>query len=227
MNIQPQDIFVIIRVYNEASVLQATLNGVLPFGYSIVVVDDGSQDGSADLARALPVHVLSHVINLGAGAALSTGIQYALRCGARLLVSFDADGQHLPQDIVRLLEPLQKDEADIVLGSRFLSTSEGIPRTRQLLLRAAVLYTSLTTGLRFTDAHNGLRAMSAATAAKINLTQNRMAYASEIYSEIRRLRLRYVEVPVSVRYTEYSRGKGQRNVGAVDIVLDLLEGRLK
>ncbi len=137
----------------------------------------------SERAREQGVTVLRHPINLGQGAALQTGISYALRHGARYVATFDGDGQH-PRDLVRMLEKLKEISADIVLGSRFLGEAPGIPLRRKLFLRAAVLFTNVTTGTRLTDTHNGLRLMTADAARRFRITQNGMAHASEFIEQI-------------------------------------------
>jgi len=220
-------VFVIIPFYNETRVLPETLASVLALGYHVVAVDDGSTDDSYRIAAELPVHLLRHAVNLGQGAALATGIEYALGQGADFIVTFDADGQHDASDIASLLAPLLQDTADVVLGSRFMNTASTMPPSRRLLLKLAMLYTRMTTGVWFSDVHNGLRAFTARAARMITIRQNRMAHASEILSEIIRLRLRYVFVPVRVVYTDYSQRKGQRTLDAISILMDLFEGKLQ
>jgi polyprenyl-phospho-N-acetylgalactosaminyl synthase len=141
---------------------------------------------------------------------LKTGIDYALSKGANYLVTFDTDGQHLVSDIPRLLEALDRERADFALGSRFLNPSRDMPLMRRTLLLAATVFTTATTGLRLTDTHNGLRAFTRRGALALRLRQDRMAHASEILAEIARSGLRYVEVPVTIAYTDYSLAKGQR-----------------
>ena len=191
-------------------------------GYLTVVVDDGSADATGQIAAAAGAHLVTHPLNLGQGAALQTGMDYALSRGAEVLVTFDADGQHRVADIRRLVEALARERADFALGSRFLGEAQDLPPLRRLILRAATVFTRLTTGLRLTDSHNGLRALTRRGAAAIRLRQNRMAHASEILAEIARSRLPYVEVPVSIEYTAYSLAKGQRLSDSVLILLDLL-----
>jgi len=191
-------------------------------GYLTVVVDDGSADATGQIAAAAGAHLVTHPLNLGQGAALQTGMDYALSRGAEVLVTFDADGQHRVADIRRLVEALARERADFALGSRFLGEAQDLPPLRRLILRAATVFTRLTTGLRLTDSHNGLRALTRQGAAAIRLRQNRMAHASEILAEIARSRLPYVEVPVSIEYTAYSLAKGQRLSDSVLILLDLL-----
>jgi glycosyltransferase involved in cell wall biosynthesis len=195
-------------------------------GYQVVVVDDGSSDRTRQIAAQLATAVVCHPINLGQGAALKTGIDYALSQGADFIVTFDADGQHRVSDIGALLEALDREGADFALGSRFLGRPQGMPALRRLLLRAATLFTTATTGLRLTDTHNGLRALTRRGAAALRLRQNRMAHASEILAEIARSGLRYVEVPVTIDYTAYSLEKGQRAGDFVTILLDLFAQKL-
>jgi glycosyltransferase involved in cell wall biosynthesis len=176
----------------------------------------------------MPIHRLHHEVNLGQGAALQTGMTYAIRKGAEFLVHFDADGQHRAEDISILLEPLRSGDADVVLGSRFLRSEDAaqVPGLRRHLLRAAVWVNTALTGVRLTDAHNGFRAFTREAASRIDLRENRFAHASEILSQIHRQRLRYVERPTSIVYTEYSRQKGQSSWNAIKIVIDMLLRRI-
>lgn len=192
----------------------------------VIVVDDGSRDDTGAVALAAGATVLTHPMNLGQGAALATGLTHGLRQGAEIFVTFDADGQHDPADIEMLLAALEGGHVDVALGSRFLGSAHGISAARRLLLKAAVAFTRVTTGLRLTDAHNGLRAFNRRAASAVRIQQNGMAHASEIIEQIARARLRWAEVPVTVRYTEYSRRKGQRWSNSFSIVLDLLVGRV-
>ena len=125
-----------------------------------------------------------------------------------------------------MVRALIEHDAEVALGSRFLGKAVGISKARRMLLRLAVLFTRLTTGLKVTDAHNGLRVFTRTAARKIKITQNRMAHASELLDQIARLKMRYVEVPVTISYTSHSRAKGQTLLGAADIVGDLVLGKL-
>jgi glycosyltransferase involved in cell wall biosynthesis len=218
--------WVVIAAYNEARALGQVIAGLARFSYRVVVVDDGSSDGTAAVAVSAGAEVLRHPINLGQGAALQTGIEYALRRGADYLVTFDADGQHRADDIASLLAPLAAARADFALGSRFLGSAVNLPPLRRLLLRAAAWFTRVTTGLQVTDAHNGLRAMTRTGAAHIRLRQNRMAHASEILHQIAASGLTCVEVPVTIEYSRYSLAKGQRASEFIVILLDLFARRL-
>ncbi|MEO0030344.1 MAG: hypothetical protein RIS94_102 [Pseudomonadota bacterium] len=215
--------WIIIPAYREAAAIARVIGALQPLGHAIVVVDDGSDDGTGDVARACGVSVVRHGVNLGQGAALQTGIAFALRQGADYLVTFDADGQHDPADIAGLLAPLEARTCDFALGSRFLGRVEGASPFRLRFLRLAALFTRVTTGLRLTDAHNGMRAMTRRGASHVWLRQNRMAHASEILHQIAASKLPFVEVPVHIRYTSYSRTKGQSLTGAFRILVDLVQ----
>lgn len=219
--------WVIVPAYNESTRLTATLSKLCQAGdYQVVVVDDGSKDETAHVAATWPVHVLRHPINCGQGAAIQTGIDYALSQGAQALVTFDGDGQHDAREIERLLEPLRSGVADVVLGSRFLGVTIKMPVSRHALLMAATWYTRLTTRLSVTDTHNGLRAFTREAAMQVRIRHPRMAHASEILEEIARHGLRWAEAPVTIRYTEETLAKGQSGWDAMRIVGQLMLGRL-
>lgn len=221
-------VFVVVPAFNEARVIRRGLQRLLGLGYQIVVVDDGSSDETWSILRSMPVHSLRHPVNLGQGAALQTGMSYALSHGADAIVHFDADEQHRVEDIEVLLEPLRRGEADVALGSRFLRTedAEAVPPRRRLVLRAAVVVNGLLTGMWLTDAHNGMRALNRRAASKIYLYENRMAHASEILFQIRAAQLRYIERPTTIHYTEYSMEKGQSAWNGIRIVIDLVLRRI-
>lgn len=220
------DVFIVIAAYNESRAITAVIAGLLPTYPDVVVVDDGSADDTADCALAAGATVLRHPINLGQGAALQTGIDYAVQQGARYIVTFDADGQHSADDIPRMIAALEAAKAEVALGSRFLGQAIGLDARRKWLLKAAVVFTNLTTGVRLTDAHNGLRVLTRRAAQTIRIRQNRMAHASEIVEQIGSHRIPFVEVPVTISYSEYSRAKGQRLSNSVNILLELLFERL-
>jgi glycosyltransferase involved in cell wall biosynthesis len=217
-------IWVIIPAYNEGRILGETIRGLLEYNasYQLVVVDDGSTDNTSGVAREFAVHLLVHPMNLGQGAALATGIAYALREKADIIVTFDADGQMQAADIGPLVEAVINEGLDVALGSRFLKSSDSeIPALKKIILRLGAIFTRLTTGLNITDTHNGLRAFKAETLTKFSITQNGMAHASEILAEIACNKLTYRELPVAIRYTEYSKRKGQGVLNAINILFDL------
>ena len=223
-----QDVCVIVPVYNEAPTVAKTVSDLLQTFDHIVCVDDGSTDGSADLAHAAGATVLRHVLNQGQGSALRTGFDYVQRhTDAEYAVTFDADGQHLVEDARRMVERARSGQIDVVLASRFTGHTEQMPLARELVLRAAVRFTRMTSRLEVTDTHNGLRVLSRRALQRIKLEMPRMAYASELLDAIVPAGLSYVEEPVTVIYTDYSRGKGQKNSNAFNILFDLAVRRLR
>ncbi|MDB4956287.1 MAG: hypothetical protein JWO36_3856 [Myxococcales bacterium] len=210
--------WVVIAAFNERKVIREVVTEVARGGWPVVVVDDGSSDDTAREASAPGVIVVKHGINLGQGAALQTGIDFALRRGAHYIVTFDADGQHDAADIEALIAALRN--ADIALGSRFLGKTVGASTSRMALLRTATMVSNGLSGMKLTDAHCGLRAFRASIAPRLRITQDRMAHASELLRKIRTSGLRVVEVPATVRYTEHSMSKGQGGLQAVRILFD-------
>ena len=210
--------WIVIAALNEGAVIGDVVREVTQDGWAVVLVDDGSRDDTAVRARSAGAVVLRHSINLGQGAALQTGIDYAVRRGARSVVTFDADGQHCAADIPAMVAAL--DHADIALGSRFLGKVEGASRRRMALLRTAVMMSNKMSGMKLTDAHCGFRAFRSSVAPRIRITQDRMAHASELLRKINAPGLRVCEVPVTVRYTEHSMRKGQSGFQSVRILFD-------
>ena len=202
-------IFIVIPAYNEQEVLRPIVEQLCEKGYSVVVVDDGSSQPQSQFLEKLPYHYLRHSCNLGQGAALQTGTAFALSKGASYIVHFDSDGQHLVSDIGILLEPLQQNTADIVFGSRFINNQGGdIPMAKRIIIHTARVLNYMFTGLLLSDAHNGLRAANRQAANLLRLTENRMSHASEILFLVKKHRLRFMEVPVRILYTDYSKKKG-------------------
>jgi glycosyltransferase involved in cell wall biosynthesis len=221
-----EDVWVVVPALNEAGMIGRTIRELRAVFPHIVVVDDGSRDGTGKEALAAGADVVRHAINLGQGAALQTGIEYALLHEPAYVGTFDADGQHHVEDLARMLGVSRHHDVDIVLGSRFLGRAEGLPFRRALVLRTAVVLTRLTTGVKLTDAHNGLRMMTGATARQLRIVHDQMAHASELVAQIGRLGLRFEEVPVTITYTRYSLEKGQRLSNGFRIVTDLVAGWL-
>ena len=205
------DIWIVIPAYNEEKRIVEVIEGLKKTGYlNIVVIDDCSKDHTFQKANLTGVIVLKHVLNLGQGAAIKTGIEYALEKGAEIIITFDSDGQHQVEDLPSLIYPLEEKEVDVVLGSRFLHKKSNTPFIRKLFLKGGALIFRLMYGIKLTDSHNGLRALSRKAAKKIQITQNRMEHASEIVEEISKQKLRYLEVPVTIKYSKASLEKGQK-----------------
>jgi len=218
--------FVVVPAYNEARVIGGVVEALLSAFPNVLVVNDGSSDDTGPVLRRLPAMVVTHHINLGQGAALQTGITFALERGAEAIVTFDADGQHRVEDAVAAVRALAAGDFDVVCGSRFLGgSSSNVPPIRRLLLKAAVGFSNLTSRTRMTDAHNGLRALSRKAAGCLDLSQSGMAHASEIIGQLRAHAMSIREIPVQIYYTEYSMAKGQSSLNALNILFDLFIGR--
>ncbi len=219
----------VIPAYKESERITNTIQGVSSFVDTIIVVDDGSCDGTKEKVISLGPHIilLEHALNRGQGAALRTGNEGALKIGADIIVHIDADGQHDPACIPALIQPLIQGTHDIVFGSRFLgSVPIGIPKTRLLLLQCAKSFNAFFMGIpkTVTDPQSGIRAMTRFASMHIPFRQDRMAHCSEILQLVTCGSLRWKEVPVDVRYTEASVRKGQRSTDALKIVWHLLIG---
>jgi glycosyltransferase involved in cell wall biosynthesis len=219
-------IVAVIPAYNEEKRIAATVADAAKFSAAVVVTDDCSKDRTGEVARAAGAHVLRHIINRGQGAALQTGTSYALEVlSPDVIVHFDADGQMLGEEIPLLIEPIATGEAEVVLGSRFLGKKANMPLTRLITLRLALLFTILISGIRVTDTHNGFRALSAKAASEMKITLDRMAHASQILDLIKAKRLKYVERPVTIRYSDETLAKGQSSLGAFVILKDFFKDK--
>ncbi len=214
-----------VPVFNESAVVVAVLNSLLAEFPNVVAVDDGSTDATASLISALPVHVLHHPVNLGQGAAIQTGLSYALSRGADLIATFDSDGQMDSLDLRRAFEKIRESGAEVCLGSRFgAGMVVGMPPMRKLALELAVRISRVAFAMKQSDVHNGLRIFTRLAAEKIHIRANGMAHATDIIRQIERHQLRWVESPVTIRYTPYSLKKGQRTANGFNILWDLLFG---
>lgn len=221
---------VVIPMYNEAGAIGSVVASLHQHGFDrVLCVDDGSTDHSAAVAAAAGALVVRHCINLGQGASLQTGLEAALRDPrTEFVVTFDADGQHRARDAADMVAKARTESLDVVLGSRFIGTAATeMPRSRRFLLAAAITFTRWSSGLRLTDTHNGLRVLSRRAARSIRITLSGMAHASEILNQIAGADLAWSEHPVTIDYTDYSRGKGQSNINAVNILLDLISRRIR
>lgn len=217
------DTWLVVPLYNEGEAIGQVISDALPTFPRIVCVDDGSTDSSGAEATAAGAVVVTHPINLGQGAAIQTGLEFALRQPeTRYVVTFDSDGQHRVEDAAAMVDLLRADAADVVFGSRFLDGRTNPGRLKKLVLKTAIAFSNATTGVHLTDTHNGLRAINRRAAASLSIKQNRMAHASEIIEQVGKAGLRYVEHPVHILYTDYSRKKGQSVLNSVNILTELL-----
>ena len=218
-----QNAWVVVPVFNESEVIGPVISDLRDHFAHVVCVDDGSSDNSAELAREAGARVLQHPLNLGQGAALQTGFEYVSRqAGATHVITFDADGQHLVSDALEMLELARRKRISVIFGSRFLDKRTKPGLKKRIVLKLAVLFTRVFTGLRLTDAHNGLRVLSMEALGFVRLEQNGMSHATEIVHQIAKSRLAWREYPVEVLYTEYSKRKGQSLWNSVNILIDLV-----
>lgn len=217
-----EDVWLVIPVYNEAQVIRDVVTHARQTFPNIVCVDDGSSDDSAAEIRAAGVHLVRHPVNLGQGAAIQTGVEYArAQPGARFFVTFDADGQHQVDDVSAMIARLRTEPVDIIVGTRFAEgRSESVPPLRRIALRTIVFLSPRTRRLGLTDAHNGLRAFNKTVADQLDLLMSGMSHASEFVALIDHHHWRVAEQPVTILYTEYSRAKGQSLINGVNIVAD-------
>lgn len=230
VGIDTSGVWIIVPAFNEAQVIGDVVADLRSAFAHVVCVDDGSRDGTADAALRAGAHVVSHPVNLGQGAAIQTGVEYARRQpGATAFATFDADGQHRVKDVLAMLDRLGRGDVDIVIGSRFSGTTiSRTPPVKRFILRTAARLSPTSRRLGLTDAHNGLRTFNRRVAEHLNLTMGGMSHAGEFVALIDENRWRVAEEPVEILYTEYSLTKGQPLLNGVNIVFDgLLRGRMR
>jgi len=215
-------VWIVIAAFNEQSSVGNVVKSLRKINYDyIVVVDDGSKDDTAAVAKAAGARIVQHCINRGQGAALQTGIDYAVNRDAEFIVTFDADGQHRVEDIPKMLKPVQEGY-DISLGSRFLEDGSNVPFIRQVFLKGGAFLMWLFYGVKLTDSHNGFRVFSRKAASKVRIECDRMEHASEIIDKIGKAGLKFKEVPVMIKYTEYSKAHGQSTWNAFRILYKMI-----
>lgn len=220
------DTWIVIPAYNEGNTILKVLKNLKEAGYEkTIVVDDGSRDDTFEVAKKHAQVVVKHKLNRGLGGALGTGIQGALRMGAEYIITFDADGQHDTKDIQKVLSPLKRREADVVIGSRLIDP-EGMPMKRRIANRIANYVTYFLFGVWTTDSQSGLRGFNRNAAEHIRIRTNRMEVSSEIIREIGYHGLRFKEVPIKAIYTDYSLSKGQSFFVGIKTFARLLMHRL-
>jgi glycosyltransferase involved in cell wall biosynthesis len=222
MDMMAKRVVVVVPAYNEERTILGVIRGLKRRGFTrLVVVDDGSSDRTSELASHEGVILLRHIFNRGLGGALGTGLKAALHFEPEVIVTFDADGQHDPDDIPRLLAPIERGEAELVIGSRMLEPI-GMPYPRRLANWTANLITYLLFRGWTTDSQSGLRAFSRQAAAQIQIRTSGMEVSSEIIAEAAGKRLKFMEVPVKAIYTNYSLSKGQSFMVGLRTLLKLI-----
>jgi glycosyltransferase involved in cell wall biosynthesis len=223
-------VWIIVPAFNEAQVIGDVVTDLRGVFDHVVCVDDGSRDDTAEAALRAGAHVVSHPVNLGQGAAIQTGVEYARhQPGAEMFATFDADGQHRVKDLLAMLDRLSRGDVDVVIGTRFAgSTITSTPPLKRLVLRTAAALSPSSRRLRLTDAHNGLRVFNRTIAERLNLTMSGMSHAGEFIKLIDENHWRVAEEPVEILYTDYSLSKGQPLLNGVNIIFDgFLRGRMR
>jgi glycosyltransferase involved in cell wall biosynthesis len=225
---ETRDVWIVVPAFNEAGVIGDVISELRSVFPNVVCVDDGSADGTGDIALRAGAHLVRHPVNLGQGAAIQTGVEYARnRPGAQVFATFDADGQHRVTDVLAMIDRLTTDAADIVIGTRFGPGVSRPPLLKRVVLQTAAWLSPRGRRLGLTDSNNGLRVFNKTVADRLDITMNGMSHATEFIMLIDENRWRVVEQPVEVLYTEYSSAKGQPLLNGINIIVDgFLRGRM-
>lgn len=217
-----ENVAIIVPVYNEGRVIKSVLDSVLKQFKHVVCVNDGSKDESSAEITKTSAYLIEHPINMGQGAALQTGVEFARLLPVEYFVTLDADGQHRIEDVNKMLKEIKANPYDIILGSRFLGNTLGLKTSKLVILKLAIQFSNTISGLKLTDTHNGLRVFNRKVAEELQITMPDMAHASEMLEIIAEKKYRYKEIPVTIEYTEYSQAKGQSIINAINIGFDML-----
>ena len=190
-----------IPAYNEEKNIAKIITKLKKITDSIIVCDDGSSDMTSEIAKNLGVIVISHKKNMGYGAAIRTIFEKSAEIGSDILVTFDADGQHRIEDVSRVLHPLENNESDIVIGSRFLGKQSNVPNYRKLGIKVITQITNSSIKTKLTDSQSGFRAYSKQVLSKISLSEIGMGISTEILIKASSGGLRITEVPITILYS--------------------------
>ncbi|MFZ1484082.1 MAG: glycosyltransferase family 2 protein, partial [Candidatus Saccharimonadales bacterium] len=222
---------VVIPAYNESTVIAdvvSSLRSTLSkssYKFEIIVVDDGSRDNTALIARESGATVISHILNSGAGSATATGLSYAQQNNFDIAATCDADGQHAPADVLTGIETLSTSDIDLLIGSRLIN-SDGMSKVKILGNKGMTIITRVLFGINATDSQSGLRIFSKNALEKLRWRTSGYEFCSEMLWRANQLSLKISEYPIKAIYTDYSISKGQNNWNAVNIVKSLLRRRL-
>jgi len=223
MSLEYTNVAIVIPAYNEGSAIKDTIQAIPRTFPNVIVVDDGSRDDTRERVLETRARLIKHPINLGQGAGLQTGIDAALLDPTiEYIVTFDSDGQHRIEDVQDMLAYAEQHRVQIVMGSRFLGKAINMPKMKRVILKAAVWFSNITSGVHLTDTHNGLRVIHRSAAERLRLELPDFSHASEIVERIGQEKFSYAEVPVTIIYSEYSRSKGQSMINAINIAFDAI-----
>ena len=201
-------IIVIIPAYNEEKTIKNVIREAKKYATEIVVIDDASSDSTYQTAIKEGATVYRHLINRGLGGSLGTGIQVALKKNTDIAVTLDADGQHDPDEIPNLIQPILNGKADVVIGSRFLHDQK-MPTKRKIYNKIGNIITYFLFGVKTSDSQSGFRALNRKALKLLKIKTNKMEVSSEIIKEVKKNNLIFAEVPIKAIYTRYSLSKGQ------------------
>jgi polyprenyl-phospho-N-acetylgalactosaminyl synthase len=222
-----RNVWIIVPAFNEAGVIGDVIADLRSIFRNVVCVDDGSRDDTGDTALRAGATLVRHPVNLGQGAAIQTGLEYARRQpGAQVFATFDADGQHRVKDLVTMIDRLSAGDVDVVIGTRFGPGVTRPPLLKRIVLQTAARLSPRGRRLGLTDTNNGLRVFNKTVADGLDITMSGMSHATEFIMLIAENHWRVAEEPVEVLYTEYSKSKGQPLLNGVNIIFDgFIRGR--
>ena len=225
---ETRNVWIVVPAFNEAGMIGEVIADLRSVFSNVVCVDDGSRDDTGEVALRAGAHLVRHPVNLGQGAAIQTGVEYARRQpGAQVFATFDADGQHRVKDLVTMIDRLGTGDVDVVIGTRFGRGVSRPPLLKRVVLQTATRLSPRGRKLGLTDTNNGLRVFNKTVADGLDITMNGMSHATEFIMLIAENRWRVAEEPVEVLYTEYSQSKGQPLLNGVNIIFDgFLRGRM-
>jgi polyprenyl-phospho-N-acetylgalactosaminyl synthase len=224
---ETRNVWIVVPAFNEAGVIGDVIADLRSVFTNVVCVDDGSDDDTGDAALRAGAHLVRHPVNLGQGAAIQTGVEYARRQpGAQVFATFDADGQHRVKDLVTMIDRLSAGDVDVVIGTRFGAGVSRPPLLKRVVLQTAARLSPRGRRLGLTDTNNGLRVFNKTVADGLDITMSGMSHATEFIMLVAENGWRVAEEPVEVLYTEYSQSKGQPLLNGVNIIFDgFLRGR--
>jgi polyprenyl-phospho-N-acetylgalactosaminyl synthase len=225
---ETRNVWIVVPAFNEAGMIGEVIADLRSVFSNVVCGDDGSRDDTGEVALRAGAHLVRHPVNLGQGAAIQTGVEYARRQpGAQVFATFDADGQHRVKDLVTMIDRLGTGDVDVVIGTRFGQGVSRPPLLKRVVLQTATRLSPRGRKLGLTDTNNGLRVFNKTVADGLDITMNGMSHATEFIMLIAENRWRVAEEPVEVLYTEYSQSKGQPLLNGVNIIFDgFLRGRM-
>ena len=219
-------VYVLIPVFNEEKKIKSVVTDLSKYFVNIVAVNDGSTDSSRDILESLDVTLLNHSINLGQGAAISTGFKYIQNLmNANAVVTFDADGQHSVEDAKAFAKEILSCDEEVIFGSRFIKNKANIPFLKKIVLSIVVLFTNRFSRTKLSDAHNGLKAIKKDSLKKIDITIDGFGFESQIIHQVSKKNMTYKELPTNTIYTSYSKNKGQKLINGLIILEDLFKSR--